>query len=1088
MIVGEQHVQGGACIRFRPSLSRFFPPSPGFGILVLAGVLILAIGAPAAAPPDRLVFERMGRERGFPGETITAIVRDRTGFLWAGTREGLAVYDGYDVRVLQHSVSDPTSLSDDTVRRIYEDRSGGLWVGTDGGGLQRLDRASWRFQSFLGHESVYAMVDGNDGALWVGTQKGLVRIDPASGALERLDVGLPAPWVFDLHCDPAGRIWLATVGGGVAWLDPASRRITRVPFAPDAASPRSVNVFSIAESGKGELWFGADDGIFRYDASRSLLVRAPVAEIQSESKPAIATSMAFDHGGTLWIATWNKGLVAFDEASGASRSYRHEAGREDALATDRLTSVFVDASGDAWIGSWGQGLYRFSTEAGAFSRILDRRSDPEGLPYHEVTSILESRSGQLWVGTWGEGLCWRAGRAGPFTRVEPPGSFEDMSTPLALAEAADGSIWTGTMAGLFEVGRDGKVRRAYNRSAKEPDGVSITYVNALVLDPAGRLWIGTGESGLLRLETDRATFVRFRNDPQDAASLSDDVVNTLMLDSRGRLWVGTRAGGINVLDAATGKFTRLTPDPHDPRSLPHHTVTAIYEDRRGRVWAGTGGGGLARVEGDAATGWSVTRVGVSDGLVNGSVLSIREDDDGSLWIGTRRGLSRYEPGSGRFHNYGSGDGLPSLEFRANAAATGPHALHFGTLGGILSVARGSRFTTPAPTPTVITAIRTHEGPWVGADPPWKAREIDVPYGTMLSLEFGVLDLSPPHRFMYRLAGESDAWIDLGARREITFAQLRPGSYALSVRGLSARGVWSESSSPLKVSVLPPFWMTWWFRSALALATVAGAWTWVHLRLNTLARRNKSLEALHRDREAALEQARSSQQELHGAYARLRDLTRRLEDAKEEERRRIARELHDEMGQALSAVKLNLKVLGRLSVDAAATERVGDALSLVDGIIGHVRALSLDLRPPLLDELGLVVALRGYAEGQSVRSGVPIAVEANADAGDIPADIAIAAFRIVQESIHNVLRHAGASSITVSVRRDPKRLSLAVRDDGRGFDLAGALDRAATGRHLGLLGMRERVEALAGSFEIETEPGRGTSVHADIPLKESPVPA
>jgi signal transduction histidine kinase len=142
---------------------------------------------------------------------------------------------------------------------------------------------------------------------------------------------------------------------------------------------------------------------------------------------------------------------------------------------------------------------------------------------------------------------------------------------------------------------------------------------------------------------------------------------------------------------------------------------------------------------------------------------------------------------------------------------------------------------------------------------------------------------------------------------------------------------------------------------------------------------------------------------------------------------------------------------------------------------------------LLDELGLVVALRGYAEGQSVRSGVPIAVEVNADAGDIPADIAIAAFRIVQESIHNVLRHAGARSITVSVRRDPKRLSLAVRDDGTGFDLAGALDRAATGRHLGLLGMRERVEALAGSFKIETEPGKGTSVQADIPLKESDVP-
>jgi ligand-binding sensor domain-containing protein/signal transduction histidine kinase len=1053
----------------------------------------------AARLPDRLAFERLGRERGFPSETITALVRSKDGFLWAGTREGLAVYDGYDVRVLQHSVSDPASLSDDTVRRIYEDRSGRLWVGTDGGGLQRLDRATWRFESFhhdpsdehsLSHEGVYAIVEGTDGALWVGTQKGLDRLDVASGSFERLTASddpstLPHPWVYDLHCDREGRIWVATVGGGVAWLDPRSRRFTRVPFASDAnATQQSLSLFAIEESSTGELWFASTDGIFRYDAKSATLLRAPLSEIQPEDKPAIATTMAFDRFDTLWITTWNRGLVAYETTTGVHRSYRHEAGREDSLATDRLTSVIVDASGDVWVGSWGQGLYRFNSEAGLFSRILERRGDPTGLPYHEITSVLEDRAGTLWVGTWGEGLCRRAEGAQTFDRIRSPGTFEEMSTPLSIAEDPNGDIWTGTIGGLFRVGRDGKVQQSYHRSSKSSDGVDFTYVNALVFDPQGRLWIGHGGAGLFRLETDRETFVRFKNDPQDAGSLSDDVVNSLLLDTEGRLWVGTRSGGLNALDPKTGKFIRFAPDPLDARSLPHHTVTAIHQDRKGRIWAGTGGGGLARIERATSGSWAVSRITVADGLVNGSVVSIEEDDDGTLWVGTRRGLSRYEPESGRFHNYGAGDGLPSLEFRTNASAAGAKQLHFGTLGGVLDIARGSTFSLPAATPTAITAIRTQAGPWTGTEPPWATREIAVPYGTMLSLEFGVLDLSPPHRFMYKLEGESDAWIDLGTRREITFAQLRPGSYTLSVRGLNARGVWSEGSSPLRIRVLPPFWMTWWFRIVLALVLVAVAAMWVQVRLDRLKRRNRELEALHRDREAALTQARTSQQELHGAYERLRDLTRRLEDAKEEERRRIARELHDEMGQALSAVKLNLKVLGRLSDGEASTERVGDALSLIDGIIGHVRTLSLDLRPPLLDELGLVAALRGYAEGQSVRSGIPISVEANAHASDIPAEIAIAAFRIVQEAIHNVLRHAHARSVTVSVRRDPQRLALTVLDDGRGFDLSEALDRAASGRHLGLLGMRERVEALAGSFTIETEPGRGTSLHAGIPLKET----
>ncbi len=1083
------------------SLSRIFPRRKA----VLATIVLAAgLRASAAALPDQLVFERLGRERGFPSETVTAVVRDHSGFLWVGSREGLAIYDGYDVRILQHNVSDPTSLSDDTIRRIYEDRSGNVWVGTDAGGLQRVDRATWRFQSYhhdplnpksLSHEGVYAIVEGNDGALWVGTQKGLDRMDVARGSFERIEANpsdpsaLPNPWIYDLHVDRTGKIWVATVGGGIAWLDPATRNFTRVPFSRSSSSTaQSVNMFAIAESSKGDLWFGATDGIFHYNAATSALDRASVPEIKPEGKPAIATALACDRSDTLWITTWNRGLVAYDIASGTSRSYRHEPEQEDALATDRLTCLTVDSGDDVWIGTWGQGLQRFNAEAGLFSRILERRGDPTTLPYHEVTSVLEDRAGALWVGTWGEGLCRRAKPGGAFQRIQSPGTFEEMSTPLALAEDSVGDVWVGAIGGLFHVDRQGRALRGYSRSSNRADGVVLNYVNALVFDSAGGLWIGTGGGGLFRLEKDRETFVRFHNDPHDAATLSNDVVTSLLIDASRRLWAGTRSGGLNLLDLETGRSTRFVPDPNDPRSLPHHTVTTIHEDRKGRIWAGTGGAGLARLERDSAGAWRVTRIGVSEGLVNGSVVSIEEDDDGSLWIGTRRGLSRYDPEGGRFHNYGSGDGLPSLEFRTNAAATTSSRLFFGTLGGILGIARGSRFVPAPKTPTVVTAIRTLKGPWTGAVPAWEAREIDVPYGTMLSMDFGVLDLRPPHRFAYRLTGESDAWIDLGNKREITFAQLRPGAYSLSVRGLNARGVWSETATPLRVGILPPFWMTWWFRSLVVVGAGALAWTWVHMRLRTLERRNKNLEALHREREAALMQARSSREELHGAYERLRALTRRLEDAKEEERRRIARELHDEMGQALSAVKLNLKVLGRLSEDEAATDRVGDALSLIDGIIRHVRTLSLDLRPPLLDELGLVVALRGYAEGQAVRSGVDIVVEANAEAGEVPADIAIAAFRIVQEAIHNVLRHAGARKIVVSVRRDPQRLSLTVRDDGQGFDLMDALHRAATGRHLGLLGMRERVEALSGAFKIDTEPGRGTSVHADIPLTESDVAA
>jgi len=129
----------------------------------------------------------------------------------------------------------------------------------------------------------------------------------------------------------------------------------------------------------------------------------------------------------------------------------------------------------------------------------------------------------------------------------------------------------------------------------------------------------------------------------------------------------------------------------------------------------------------------------------------------------------------------------------------------------------------------------------------------------------------------------------------------------------------------------------------------------------------------------------------------------------------------------------------------------------------------------------VASLRGYAEGQSMRTGVAIGVEANAGAETLRPETAIAAFRIVQESVNNTVRHAAARHITVSVRTDSNRLLLSVRDDGQGFDVAEALHRAATGRHLGLLGMRERVEALGGRLEIDSAPGQGTEIRASVPL-------
>jgi two-component system sensor histidine kinase UhpB len=233
--------------------------------------------------------------------------------------------------------------------------------------------------------------------------------------------------------------------------------------------------------------------------------------------------------------------------------------------------------------------------------------------------------------------------------------------------------------------------------------------------------------------------------------------------------------------------------------------------------------------------------------------------------------------------------------------------------------------------------------------------------------------------------------------------------------------------------------------------------------------------------AAAERARQAQA-LREAYDQLVQLHRRLEGAKEEERREIAHELHDELGQSLTALKLRFQMLTRTPAGVAvAPSSVDEALRLIDELIARVRRISVDLRPPLLDEVGLGPALRTYLDAQSELSGLPISFEAATVDGRLPAEIEIGAFRVVQEGVTNALRHAAAASLRVELRQDPGRLHLRVHDDGRGFDVEAARQEGTRGARFGLVGMRERLRGLGGTLVIRSRPGQGTEVEADLPL-------
>ncbi|MEY2578837.1 MAG: hypothetical protein QOI49_1661 [Verrucomicrobiota bacterium] len=213
---------------------------------------------------------------------------------------------------------------------------------------------------------------------------------------------------------------------------------------------------------------------------------------------------------------------------------------------------------------------------------------------------------------------------------------------------------------------------------------------------------------------------------------------------------------------------------------------------------------------------------------------------------------------------------------------------------------------------------------------------------------------------------------------------------------------------------------------------------------------------------------------------IRSFSRRLEEAHEVERRHLARELHDQIGQELTAAKINTAML-RSTAPSDLTARLDENATILDRLLQQTRQISLDLRPPLLDDLGLVPALRWYVNQQAERAGLEANFFADPFADDVPPHIQIVCFRLAQEAITNVVRHAQARTLTVELSRAASFLRLRVCDDGKGFDVNAAKARAEQGASLGLLGLKERAALAGGIARITSSPGLGATVEVQLPL-------
>jgi PAS domain S-box-containing protein len=521
-----------------------------------------------------------------------------------------------DIRFTHLTSAD--GLSQASVQSILQDRHGFMWFGTQEG-LNRYD--GYEVVVFahdpedaqsLPNNWIWALHEDRAGSLWIGTDGGgLARLDAATGRftrfVHRADDGtsLPADIVRDIVEDDDGNLWIGTDGGGLARLEPDKGRITRLADLEAGSALADDRVRALHRDASGHIWIGTDGGgVDRLDPATGRVVHLTYAGARRAD--ARVRSLV-TYGNELWIGTYEGGVLRYDLEQGGVTRFTHDPANAASLSGDSVRELFVDERGDLWVGTDGAGINRFDARTGTFQRYRHITGDPDSLSGDNAVALWQDRGGVIWVGTY-----------------------------------AGVSRWNPIL------GSFGTVRRW----GEGPTDLSSDYVQSLAEAEDGSIWIGTYGGGLNRWNPGRTSFAHWHHDPNDSTSLSDDRVFALAA-GQGGVWVGTRGDGVNFFDPATNRFTRYSADPARSDALSAPGVTSLLLDRRGRLWVGTYQGGLNRLDDAKVDRFVHFRADDgANGLCSDRVLALLEDASGTIWVGTfGGGICRFNAATGGFTSY-----------------------------------------------------------------------------------------------------------------------------------------------------------------------------------------------------------------------------------------------------------------------------------------------------------------------------------------------------------------------------------------------------------------------------------------------------
>lgn len=1057
-------------------------------------------------------------------------MKDSKGFMWFGTDNGLARYDGYTFKTFQILIDSVSTSNSRVVNKIFEDTDGNLWIGTAEHGLQLFDRIKESFTCFLNnpddqnslsHNTVNIIYQDRHNVLWVGTNDGLNKFDTRTQNFNAYKQKLKKTdslknQISTLYEDSHGTFWIGT-WDGLYFFDREKEvfekfdRLTNIPHI------NYRKITCIIEDKNGMIWIGTYWGIYKYNIITKETINFLTGDLEttvprktdarSHSKSIYIKSLnlfiesivetKLNNDNQLWIATqW--GLSKLDINQEKFETFHQSRNNPKSISTDYLKSIYLDDAGLLWIGTFTSGVEVLNTQLSPFHEVLTK---VPGEPYNfPPISFLPDNDETLWVGALDGGLFkydkkfnfidnYKEWKLGKNTLDE-----RQHNRINCIYEDSDQNLWLGYyMWGLVIFKKTQKSFKKIELNNSE-NVLVPNFINNILCDQFGILWIGTN-SGLYIKKKDEKLFSPANNIKHDLLCMADII--RIFEDKKSNLWISTRNSGLFCLkpdQRASMKFIRYLNNQKDQKGFSGSYISSIYEDRNGIVWFGSDKGlewfNYAKEEFKPDTNFNTD--------YSGYIIKVYGDNQNNLWIfHSMKGLIRYQPYSenaNRVKVFDISDGLPFDKFNTyflcnNSFYQSKDGRIFmgsgiGTGNGFLWFYPDSIKDNLQVPKVILTDFKVGNKEFILDSNINFTRHITLKYSeNFFSFEFAALDFLIPEKnqYAYYLEGFEDDWIYSGNRRLANYTGVPPGEYTFRVKGSNNDGYWNEEGTSIRISILPPFWRTWWAYAIYLLVFVAIIYSIIHFYL----RRQRLLSNL------ALEQMESEK-------------LKELDTLKTKFFTNISHEFRTPLTLILGPIQQLITKINDesdkqvLSMVLQSTHRLKD---LVSQLLSLSKLESGKMKLQCI-KTDIIAFVRSYVQSfESLAKVENIKLVFTAEEKEL---LAFIDMEKISQVLNNLLSNAfkftnkgGQIEVSIKSIKEGKGVNISISDNGQGiapdklehifnrfYQVDDTISREQEGTGIGLAIVKEMVTLHKGKIEVESTVGKGTTFTIYLPLESA----